>query len=81
VFQSLEEICANHDICIRIRLVGKDKEPLDLSRPDHMEAFKKALEQFQKDMADNADGTKFGYMDVDGIKLEPYGTPYGAPPN
>ncbi|KAI1812427.1 NADH:flavin oxidoreductase/NADH oxidase [Poronia punctata] len=61
----------------QIRLVGKDKEPLDLSRPDHKEAFDKAFEQFQKDMADNADGSKYGFMDVAGVKLEPYGTPYG----
>jgi len=62
--------------CTRIRLVGKDKEPLDLSRPDHKEVFDKALEQFQKDMANNADGSKYGYMDIDGMKLQPYGTPY-----
>ncbi|KAI0808479.1 NADH:flavin oxidoreductase/NADH oxidase [Xylaria sp. FL0064] len=62
----------------QMRLVGKGKEPLDLSRPDHKEAFHKSLEKFQQDMANNADGTKYGYMDVDDVKLEPYGTPYAA---
>ncbi|KAI0421487.1 NADH:flavin oxidoreductase/NADH oxidase [Xylaria grammica] len=62
----------------QIRLVGKGKEPLDLGRPDHKEAFDKALEQFRKDMADNTDGSKYGYMDIDGVTLEPYGTPYAV---
>ncbi|KAI0391954.1 NADH:flavin oxidoreductase/NADH oxidase [Xylariaceae sp. FL0594] len=60
----------------QIRLVGKDKEPLDLSRPDHKAIFDKALGKFQEDMMNNTDGSKFGFMDVDGIKLESYGTPY-----
>ncbi|KAI0451306.1 NADH:flavin oxidoreductase/NADH oxidase [Xylaria acuta] len=60
----------------QIRLVGNDKEPLDLSRPEHREAFDTALQQFQKDMANNADGSKYQHMDIDGVKLEPYGTPY-----
>ncbi|TGJ85012.1 hypothetical protein E0Z10_g3757 [Xylaria hypoxylon] len=68
-------------LCTRIRLVGKGKEPLDLGRPDHKEAFDKALQQFQNDMANNVDGSKYGYMDIDGVRLEPYGTPYGAVPN
>ncbi|KAI0433765.1 NADH:flavin oxidoreductase/NADH oxidase [Xylaria sp. FL1042] len=62
----------------QMRLVGKGKKPLDLGRPDHKEAFTKALEKFQKDMANNVDGSKYGYMDIDGVKLEPYGTPYAA---
>ncbi|KAI0469103.1 NADH:flavin oxidoreductase/NADH oxidase [Xylaria cf. heliscus] len=57
----------------QIRLVGKDKKPLDLSRPEHREAFDKSLQLFQKDMANNADGSKYGFMDIEGIKLEPYG--------
>ncbi|KAI8955370.1 NADH:flavin oxidoreductase/NADH oxidase [Xylaria longipes] len=65
----------------QIRLVGKDKEPLDLGRPEHKEAFYKALQQFQEDMANNADGSKYGFMDIDGVKLEPYGTPYGVASN
>lgn len=59
-----------------MRLVGKDKQPLDLSRQEHMDAFKKSLQRFQEDMANNSDGTKFGYMDIEGINLNPYGTPY-----
>ncbi|KAI0444205.1 NADH:flavin oxidoreductase/NADH oxidase [Xylaria telfairii] len=62
----------------QIRLVGKDKEPLDLGRPEHREAFDRARQQFLEDMTNNADGSKYGYMDIDGFKLEPYGTPYGV---
>ncbi|KAI1758449.1 NADH:flavin oxidoreductase/NADH oxidase [Xylaria castorea] len=63
---------------VQMRLVGKDKEPLDLGIPEHKEAFDRALQQFGKDMANNADGSKYGYMDIEGVKLEPYGTPYGV---
>ncbi|KAI0548675.1 NADH:flavin oxidoreductase/NADH oxidase [Xylaria curta] len=63
---------------VQIRLVGKDKEPLDLGRPGYREAFDKSLQKYLTDMADNADGSKYGFMDIDGVKLEPYGTPYGV---
>ncbi|KAI1420117.1 NADH:flavin oxidoreductase/NADH oxidase [Xylaria sp. FL1777] len=65
----------------QIRLVGKDKEPLDLGKPEHKAAFDKALEQFRKDMANNADGSKYGYMDINDVQLEPYGTPYAVASN
>ncbi|KAI0112591.1 NADH:flavin oxidoreductase/NADH oxidase [Nemania sp. FL0031] len=58
----------------QIRLVGKDKEPLDLGRRDHKDAFDKALQQFREEMTDNEDQSKYGYMDIDGIELKPYST-------
>ncbi|KAI0542008.1 NADH:flavin oxidoreductase/NADH oxidase [Xylaria digitata] len=51
----------------QIRLIGKGKEPLDLGRPENKAAFDKALRQFQKDMINNADGSKYGYVDIDGL--------------
>ncbi|KAJ8131719.1 hypothetical protein O1611_g1903 [Lasiodiplodia mahajangana] len=65
----------------QIRLVGKDKEPLDLGKPEHEDAFDKALGRFQSEMSNNRDRSKYGYMDIDGIKLEPYGTPYRTTPD
>lgn len=61
-----------------MRLVGKDKEPLDLSKEKHAEIFKKSMEKWQKGMENNSDGSKFGYIDIEGIDLPAYGTPYPA---
>ncbi|GAP86850.1 putative oxidoreductase [Rosellinia necatrix] len=60
----------------QMRLVGRDKEPLELGRPEHRAAFDTALRQFEKEMENDRDGSRYGFMDIDGIKLEPYGTPY-----
>lgn len=62
----------------QMRLVGNDHAPLDLSRDDHVAAFKQSVTQWQKAMADNKDGSKYGFADIAGIKLAPYGTPYAA---
>ncbi|KAI0203654.1 NADH:flavin oxidoreductase/NADH oxidase [Astrocystis sublimbata] len=62
----------------QMRLVGKDKAPLKMNTPEHKEAFLKSLQQFMAGMADNADGSKYGFVDINGVKLEPYGTPYAA---
>lgn len=60
----------------QIRLVSKDKEPLDLSREDHRDAFLKSLEKWKQEMSENKDKTKFGFVDIEGLELQPYGTPY-----
>ncbi|KAI0890837.1 hypothetical protein F4806DRAFT_347314 [Annulohypoxylon nitens] len=60
----------------QIRLVGKDKEPLDLSREDHRDAFLKSLEKWKQEMSENKDKNKFGFVDIEGLELQPYGTPY-----
>lgn len=62
----------------QMRTVGKDKEPLDLSRPDHFKVFEQSMKKWGQAMAVNEDGSKYGYIDIEGIKLEPYGTPYPA---
>ena len=63
-------------ITIRIRAVGKDKEPLDLSREDHKEAFSQSMQKWRQAMAANEDGSKYGFIDIEGVKLEPFGAPY-----
>ncbi|KAF9871333.1 hypothetical protein CkaCkLH20_11254 [Colletotrichum karsti] len=59
----------------QMRLVGQDKEPLDLTQEKYKDVFEKSMQKWAEQMAQNSDLTKFGYIDVEGTKLEPYGTP------
>lgn len=63
-------------IVFRIRLVGNDKEPLDLSREDQLEIFQQSMGKWGEKMSHNEDNSKFGYVDIDGLKLEPFGQAY-----
>lgn len=62
----------------RIRLVGKDKQPLDLSREDHKKVFEESMQKWGEAMANNEDQSKYGYIDIGGTKLEPFGEAYAA---
>ncbi|KAF0319676.1 hypothetical protein GQ607_013156 [Colletotrichum asianum] len=62
----------------QIRLVGKDKEPLDVSQEKYKEVFEKSLQKWAQGMAENSDGSKYGYIDIEGTTLQPFGTPYAA---
>ncbi|EKJ73732.1 hypothetical protein FPSE_06078 [Fusarium pseudograminearum CS3096] len=62
----------------QIRLVGKNKQPLDLSREDHKKVFEESMQKWGEAMANNEDKSKFGYVDVEGTKLEPFGAAYAA---
>ncbi|KAH0439145.1 hypothetical protein CcaCcLH18_02940 [Colletotrichum camelliae] len=62
----------------QMRLVGKDKEPLDVSQEKYKEVFEKSLQKWAQGMAENSDGAKFGYIDIEGTTLQPFGTPYAA---
>lgn len=64
--------------CARIRLVGKDKQPLDLSREDHLKAFQDSMTQWGQGMTQNKDNFKFGFVDIQGVRLEPYGASYAS---
>lgn len=61
-----------------MRLVGQDKQPLDLTQDAHLDAFMASVDKWGRAMADNKDGSKYGYPDVEGVELQPYGTPYAA---
>ncbi|KAJ9133389.1 NADH oxidase 1 [Pleurostoma richardsiae] len=61
----------------QIRLVGKDKEPIDMSQDKYVFAFMQSMENWSEELANNKDGTKYGYVDIEGVELNPYGTPYG----
>jgi hypothetical protein len=58
--------------------VGRDKEPLDLTQDKYVDVFKKSMEQWSKEMGENKDGSKFGYIDIQGLELQPYGTAYAS---
>ncbi|GJC87463.1 NADH-dependent flavin oxidoreductase nadA [Colletotrichum liriopes] len=62
----------------QMRLVGQDKEPLDVSQEKYKEVFEKSLAKWSAKMADNADNSKYGYIDIEGTTLQPFGTPYAA---
>lgn len=36
------------------------------------------MEKWGKEMANNSGGSKYGYIDIEGLDLEPYGTSYPA---
>lgn len=36
------------------------------------------MEKWQNQMANDKDGSKYGYIDIEGLDLQPYGTPYSA---
>lgn len=63
---------------MQFRLVGKDKQPVDLSREDHKHAFEDSFGKWGMSMADNKDGAKYEGIDLEGVELQPYGTPYPA---
>ncbi|KAJ6007327.1 hypothetical protein N7540_011303 [Penicillium herquei] len=61
---------------IQMRLVGNDKQPLDLSQKRHVEVFDSTLKRFFAEMAQNENGEKYGFPDIVNFPLNSYGTPY-----
>jgi hypothetical protein len=49
-----------------------------LSREDHKKVFEESMQKWGEAMADNEDQSKYGYVDVGGTKLEPFGAAYAA---
>lgn len=63
----------------QIRQVGKDQEPIDLSKQENVDAFNKDMEAWGKKMAE--DGPKmslYGYVDIISQEASPYGSAAGA---
>ncbi|KAM0276748.1 hypothetical protein ACHAQH_006459 [Verticillium albo-atrum] len=65
---------------MQMLLVGKDKEPVDLSREDHMRAFEDSIGKWLRSMSDNKDRAKYRGIELLGVELQPYGTPYVQAP-
>jgi 2,4-dienoyl-CoA reductase-like NADH-dependent reductase (Old Yellow Enzyme family) len=56
----LTYLAAGSQIC----MVGKDKEPIDLSREENVNRFMKDLEAWEKKMAEDKEGKEYSYIDV-----------------
>jgi len=59
-----------------IRQIGKDQEPIDLSREEHEQAFQKDMGTWGKKMAEDTGMYSFGYVDIESVKANPYGVSY-----
>jgi 2,4-dienoyl-CoA reductase-like NADH-dependent reductase (Old Yellow Enzyme family) len=55
-----------------IRQIGKDQEPMDLSKKENVDAFFKDLEKWGAKMAGDTEGKEYGYIDLS-QKTQPYG--------
>lgn len=58
----------------QIRQLGKDQQPIDLSEQANLDAFMKDVETWQKGLAEDKEGKKFGYVDVESVPGVPYGS-------
>ena len=58
----------------QIRQLGKDQQPIDLSVQKNLDAFQKDVGTWSQGMAEDKDGSKYGYVDIDSIPAVPYGT-------
>lgn len=59
----------------QIRQVGKDQEPIDLSRQENVDVFMKDMGEWgQKMQEDAADMNMYGYVDLNHYEAKPYGT-------
>jgi hypothetical protein len=51
---------------------------LDLTQDKHAEVFTNSFKQWVKQLLEDKDGSKYGWPDVIGTELQPYGTNYDA---
>lgn len=49
-----------------------------MSQDKYIDVFKKSMQKWAEGMANNKDGSKYGYIDIEGLDLQSYGTPYPA---
>lgn len=57
----------------QIRQMGKDQEPIDLSKEENMEAFKKDMGTWFQGMSADTKMEKYGYIDLETAQATPYG--------
>lgn len=59
----------------QIRQVGKDEQPLDLSKQENVDAFLKDMGAWGQKMQEHAaDMGMYGYVDIESVKKQPYAT-------
>ena len=62
----------------QIRQLGKDQQPVDLSDEKNLQPFLNDVGVWSKGLAEDEDGSKYGYMDLESISAVPYGTAASA---
>lgn len=60
----------------QIRMIGRDQEPIDLSKEESEQAFMKDMGHWSDLMAHDTGMYSFGYIDIESIKPNPYGVAY-----
>ncbi|CAF9903006.1 MAG: hypothetical protein HETSPECPRED_000085 [Heterodermia speciosa] len=60
----------------QIRMIGKDEEPIDLSKEEYEEAFLKDMRHWSDLQAHDTGMYGFGFIDIESIKANPYGVVY-----
>lgn len=58
----------------QIRQVGKDQEPIDLSKEENEKAFMQDMGHWADKMSKDTEMVGYGYIDIESVKPEPYGT-------
>ncbi|KAL1597835.1 hypothetical protein SLS60_008322 [Paraconiothyrium brasiliense] len=58
----------------QIRQLGKDQQPIDLSDEKNIEAFQKDVGTWMQGFAEDKDGSKYGYVDIESVQAVPYGS-------
>ena len=57
-------------------MIGKDYEPIDLSKEENVKAFQKEMGDWGEKMAQDTNMYSYGYVDLESIKPNPYGVAY-----
>lgn len=57
----------------QIRQIGKDQEPMNLSKDENVQAFMKDMGEWAEAMSKDSEMLKFGYIDINSATPIPYG--------
>ena len=60
----------------QIRMIGKDQEPIDLSKEENEQAFMKDMGHWRDLMAHDTGMYSYGYIDIESIQPHPYGAAF-----
>lgn len=60
----------------QIRMIGKDQEPIDLSKEEYEQAFMKDMGHWRDLTAHDAGMYSYGFIDIESIKPHSYGVAY-----
>ncbi|KAL8831922.1 MAG: hypothetical protein Q9170_005084 [Blastenia crenularia] len=60
----------------QIRMIGRDEEPIDLSKSEHEEIFRKDMGTWTSKMAHDTGMYSFGFVDIESMTPNQYGVVY-----